>query len=89
VTGIQLEWNYLRNAVSGPNAAHDEYKIHANKIININGRPNSFNNTISWGSDINVYNQAIDRNQWDFVSNNLPKISYLKKSALFIGYGFC
>jgi hypothetical protein len=83
VTGIQLEWNYLRNAVSGPNAAHDEYKIHANKIININGRPNSFNNTISWGSDINVYNQAIDRNQWDFVSNNLPKISYLKKSALF------
>jgi hypothetical protein len=84
VNGIQLGWNVLRNSVPGPGANHDDTKIHAHSyrntaislLYNFYGRPNVYQNSIKWGSDIHVYNQAIGRNQWDFSSGVVPRISY-------------
>lgn len=85
VNGIQLGWNTLRNSVTMPNTPHSDLTIHGHKYSSANyyGRPNIFTNSIAWGSDINVYNQAIDRNQWDFTNGNIPRISYLFPSTAF------
>ena len=62
VNGIQLGWNTLRNPVNIPNAPHNDLNIHGHKYLfqDFYGRHNIFSNSISWGSDINVYNQSIN-----------------------------
>ncbi len=84
VNGIQLGWNFLRNKSTLNPTQHDDVKIHANLYPvnnNIIARPNNFDNTFLWGADINVYTNAVDRNQWDFVQNLKPVISYLAKPS--------
>ncbi|NBP06261.1 MAG: T9SS C-terminal target domain-containing protein, partial [Bacteroidetes bacterium] len=78
VIGIQLSWNFLRNRPPFRNFSHNDALYHAHIFDNkVFGRPNTYNSTISWGSDIHVYTNTIDRNLWDFNNNIVPKISYL------------
>jgi hypothetical protein len=78
VIGIQLSWNFLRNRPPLRNFLHNDALYHAHMFDNkVFGRPNTYNSTISWGSDIHVYTNTIDRNLWDFNNNIVPKISYL------------
>lgn len=86
VIGIQLSWNFLRNKVRPPFLSHNDSRIHAhqyNTSTDIYGRPNNYNNGVSWGADIHVYTNAVDRNQWDFINGKIPKISHLVKPPNF------
>jgi hypothetical protein len=79
INGIQLGFNILRNRANLI-TPHNDYRIHAHITTGINpifGRPNVFNNTFLWGSDIDVHNNTIPFNQWDFtlINSKIPIIS--------------
>ncbi len=80
VNGIQLLHNVLRNKSGGAFPYDDTIHSRRNpSTSDIFGRPNIFNNgganPITWGADIDVYNNTIRNNRWDFVNGKVPVIT--------------
>lgn len=92
VSGWQFEMSQLRTWYNGQTSINQygyDYVIHglARSGNDTDARPNSYlplldpRNPdpfhISWGADITLYTQDVDRHKWDLVQNKkLPRISY-------------